>query len=134
MNIRINKTAIKSNAVVEKSHLSIPSVSRHVLSNFWNAFLLIVSTILPKPTTYSVHSKPVFIKNKDYSNSSGNGRWFLTMPDATLCTDTFTVSQSIRYGLERKMTVSHARHCHSFSIHFLDPFFLLWLHSICSTF
>ena len=45
-----------------KLHLFIPSVSRHVLSNFWNAFLLIVSTILPKPTTCLVDSKLVFVK------------------------------------------------------------------------
>ena len=46
-----------------KSPLSVPSVSRHVLSNIWIVFLLIVSTTLPKPTTCSVDSKRVFVKD-----------------------------------------------------------------------
>ena len=46
-----------------KSPFSVPSVSCHVSSNFWNIFFLTVSTILPKPTTCSANSKPVFIKD-----------------------------------------------------------------------
>ena len=40
-----------------KSHLSIPSASPELLSNFWNIFLLTVFTTLPKPTTCSVNSR-----------------------------------------------------------------------------
>ena len=47
-----------------KSPLSAPSVSRHVSLNFLNVFLLTVSTILRKPTTCSVDSKPVFVKDE----------------------------------------------------------------------
>ena len=45
-----------------KSHLSVPSLSHRVLSSFWNAFLLIVSTKLPKPKIYSANFKPDFVK------------------------------------------------------------------------
>ena len=45
-----------------KLHLSAPSVSHHVLSNFWIPFLLVVFTISLKPTTCSVDSKLVFAK------------------------------------------------------------------------
>ena len=38
-----------------KHHLSAPSVSHHMSSNFWNVFLLIVSTIPPKLITFSVN-------------------------------------------------------------------------------
>ena len=45
-----------------KSHLSVSSAS-HAPSNFWNVFLLTISTILPKPTTCSVDSRLVFIND-----------------------------------------------------------------------
>ena len=46
-----------------KSPLSVQSVWHHVPSNLWNAFLLTVSTKLRKPTTCSVNSKSVFVKD-----------------------------------------------------------------------
>ena len=49
--------------ILVKLPLSIPSVSHHVSSNFWNAFCLTIPTILLKPTTCSANSKPVFVKD-----------------------------------------------------------------------
>ena len=51
------------NTLVKSPH-SVPSVSCHVLPNFWNVFLLTVSTISPKPTICSVDSKSVFVKDR----------------------------------------------------------------------
>ena len=45
-----------------KLDLTIPSVLHHVLSNFWNAFLLIVFTASPKPKISSADSKPNCVK------------------------------------------------------------------------
>ena len=53
-----------------KLHLSTPSVLHHVLSNFWNAFLLVVFTTLPKPKIYSADSKPDFVKVRAYLDSA----------------------------------------------------------------
>ena len=113
-----------------KSPLFVPSVSRHVSSNFWNAFLLTVSTTSLKPTTCSSHSKPAFIRTElcrsDYLNSPSNQRWYPTTPDETPRIDTSSFQQSIRYGLERETTAPHARHWHSFSVHLLDLILLQW--------
>ena len=53
----------KPGNLLVKSPLFVPSVSRHMSSNFWNVLLLTVSTILPKPTTFLVDSKPGFVKD-----------------------------------------------------------------------
>ena len=53
---------LKAGKLPGKSRLTAPSVSHHASSNFWNALLPTISTILLKPTTYSVDSKPVFVK------------------------------------------------------------------------
>ena len=109
-----------------KLHLSVPSVSHHVLLNFWNAFLLIVFTILLKPTTCSVDSKLVFIKVRavritQIVQAIEDGFQQCPMQCSTL---TIRLQQSIRYGLERKIVASHVRHWYPFYIHLLDSIFL----------
>ena len=118
---------LKARNLPLKSPRSVLSVSRHVLSNFWNAFLMSVATISLKPATCSANSKPVFIKTElwrsDYSSSSSA---------ELLCIDTSWFQQSIRYGLERKTNAPHLRHWHSFYIHPLYPIFLQWLQGTSS--
>ena len=53
---------LKLGNLLVKSHLSVPSASHRVLPNFWNVFLQIVFTILPKLTISSVDSRLVFRK------------------------------------------------------------------------
>ena len=60
-----------------------------------------------------------------HPNSSSNGRWIPTMPDAMLRIDTSWLQQSIWYCLERKATAPYAKHWHSSDLHPLDPFFLI---------
>ena len=52
----------KLGSLLVKSFLSVPSVSHHVSSNFWNVFWPILYIILLKPTTCSADSKRVFVK------------------------------------------------------------------------
>ena len=120
-----------------KSPLSVPSVSRHVSPNFWNVFLLIISAILPKPTTCSVNSKPVskkdgavkirLLKQSKQSNmASNNTQW------NALYWHSLTSVKHI-YSLERKTTAPYAKHWDSSNIYLLDSIFPQRPLGACST-
>ena len=91
-----------------------PSVLHHLLSNFWI-------------------SKRSELRRSDYSHSTNNRRWFSTTPDVTLRNDSVRFQQSIRYGLERKVTASYVRYWFYSYIHPMDSISFQRPQSTCST-
>ena len=95
---------LKAGNLLKKSPLSVP-FSRHVSLNFWNVFLVTVSTILLKPTTCLVDSKSSFVKDRAVKirivQAIEDGFQHCSMKRSVLTLlhfDTVSIRHTIRFG------------------------------------